>query len=163
MTSAKSQANASGPIISRRGSTMEHRIIIGAPPAGIWSLLADPSDWGRWNPLYPRCTGVLREGETLNMSIALPGLKLQTVRATVVSATPDRELRYLTSSLGGTVIGHRYVTIETVAPGRCEVVNGERLAGLLGPLVARAIGAKAYEGFKQMNEALKAAAETATR
>jgi hypothetical protein len=142
-----------------RGSRVEHSIAIDAPAAIVWEMLADVNDWSRWSPLYASASGTLAVGETLDLAIALPGLKPQPVRATVTAASAGEAIRYLTLNMGGLVKGHRYVEIEPAGATGCVVANGEIMGGLLGPVISAAAGGKVRAGLKAMNEALKARAE----
>jgi hypothetical protein len=145
------------------GVRIEHRIGIQTPPDVIWELLYDIDHWSDWNPLYSQASGSIHIGDTLNLTVVLPGMKPQAVRATVLEWVPNEQLHYRTSGLGGLVKGTRYVEIEQLAPESCIVSNGEITGGLLGPTVARQIGGKIYKGLRLANEALKEQAEARWR
>jgi hypothetical protein len=152
-----------GSLQEPRGTRIEHEIVVDAPVERVWALIADVDGWSRWSTLYPAASGRLETGGTLDLSIALPGLKPQPSRATVVAVEPESAMRYLTVSFGGLVLGNRYMTVRAVGTGRCAVINGEVIGGLLGPLIARLMRAKVAEGFAVMNAELKAQAETSPR
>jgi hypothetical protein len=136
-----------------------HRIEIAAPAATVWGVLADLDHWGSWNPLYVAASGTPVVGTPFAMTIVLEGLKPQKARATIVSVEPEALLEYAISNLGGLVKAFRYVEIEPLEPGSCAVCNGEIMTGLLGRLLARAVGEKVRAGLRGMNEALKAKIE----
>jgi hypothetical protein len=140
---------------------VEHSIEIAAPAAAVWRVLADLDRWGTWNPLYVEASGRPVVGQPFAMTIALEGMKPQQARATIVSVEPEALLEYAISNLGGLVKAFRYVQIEPCDPGTCAVRNGEIMTGLLGRLLARAVGEKVRKGLQGMNEALKAKAEIA--
>ena len=119
----------------------------------------DLADWGAWNPLYTRAEGVIRIGETLRVTMALPGEQPREIRPVVLEWVPNDQLHFQVKALGGLVRATRYVEIEELAPGSCIVTTGEILGGLLAPYVAGGLQARLYRGFKAMNEALKARAE----
>jgi hypothetical protein len=146
-----------------KGVRVEHRIGIQAPAEVIWDIVYDIAKWGSWNPLYTEAAGIIRIGETLTMTVALPGMKPQKARATVLEWVPNEQLHYQTVALGGLVRGTRYVEIEQLAEESCIVANGEIMGGLLGPSLARSVGPKVFRGLRGMNEALKEQAEARWR
>jgi hypothetical protein len=150
---------AAGP----RGVRIEHRIGVQAPAEVIWELIYDIDRWGDWNPLYPEAGGTIRIGETIGMTVALPGARPQKTRATVLEWVPNEQLHYQSTALAGLVRATRYVEIEQLAPESCIVSNGEIIGGFLGTSVARGVGAKVYKGLRGMDEALKEQAETRWR
>jgi hypothetical protein len=138
-----------------------HRIEIAAPAAQVWAVLADLDHWGTWNPLYIEASGKPVVGAPFAMTIALEEMKPQKARATIVTVRPEACLEYAIANLGGLVKAFRYIDLRALGPERCEVVNGEIMTGLLGSLLARAVGEKVRKGLQAMNEALKAKMETA--
>jgi hypothetical protein len=138
-----------------KGYRAEHRIDIDAPVDAVWEILEDFGDWGLWNPLYVETNGALRIGETINMSIVLPGLKPQKASATVTANIPKSLIEYHTRAMGGLTLAYRYIELHQTGPAACTVVNGEVMGGLVGPLLGRAVGAKVLQGMQAMNEALK--------
>lgn len=142
-----------------RGVRIEHCIGIQTPAEVIWELLYAIDGWSRWNPLYVRASGLIYVGETINMAVALPGMKPQNARATVLESVPNEQLRYQTAGFGGLLRGTRYVEIEQSGSESCIVSNGEIMGGLLGQIVARGLGRRVHKGLQLMNEALKEVAE----
>lgn len=153
---------ASAPSLPR-GSSVEHRIEIGVPADFIWELLEDVNGWSSWNPIYRAASGSIGIGDSIDMTVALPGMKPQNVKAKVLTSIPKERLHYGSPALGGLLRATRYVEIESPAPQSCIVTNGEVMSGLLGRLVARGVGPRVREGLQQMNEGLKEAAETKWR
>jgi len=147
---------AAGP----KGVRIEHRIGVQAPGETIWALVHDVAGWGGWNPVYPEARGEVHIGDVLELSLALPGMKPQPVRATVMDWVPNEQLHFRVSSLGGLVRETHYVEIEQLAEESSIVACGVIIGGLLGTSVARQVGSRFYKGLRQMNEALKDRAET---
>lgn len=145
------------------GVRIEHRIGIQAPAEVIWELVYDLEGYRDWNPLYAEASGSIHIGGKLHMTITLPGMKPQSVEATVQEWVPNEQLHYQVTGLGGLVRGLRYVEIEQLGPESCIIANGEISGGLLGPTVARNIGGKIFKGLRLMNEALKEQAEARWR
>jgi hypothetical protein len=143
-----------------RGTRVETRIEVAAPASAIWALLADVDGWSRWNPLYAASRGALRVGEVLHLSVVLPGIaKPQTAPSTVKWVAAGTGVHYQSVSMGGMVLGNRYVTIEPAGPGGSTVINGEVMGGTFGWLIAALMGKKVAQALEGMNAALKAEAE----
>jgi hypothetical protein len=142
-----------------KGVRTEHRIGVQAPPETIWEIVSDLERWGEWNPLYPHASGQIRIGAPLEMTVQLPGLKPQPLRATVLEWVPNEQLHYQVTALGGLVRAIRYIEIEQLAEASCIISNGEIMGGLLGPSVAKSVQGKVFRGLRLMNEALKERAE----
>lgn len=131
-------------------------IAIDAPVGKVWEVLERFGEWPAWNPLYVEARGEFAEGNVLEYSVALPGMKPQRGRATVLALRPAEYVRYQTVSLGGLVRATRFIELRPDGPDRCVLVNGETMGGLLGPLLFRAMGERVRQGLQGMNEALRA-------
>ncbi len=143
------------------GHRIETKIAIAASAVVVWDVLSDVSQWGSWNPLYPQASGTLQQGATLELQVALSGMKPQRALATVrVVAAPTR-LLYETINLGGLVRATRFVEIQDQG-NQCSVVNGEVMSGMLGRLLVRGIEHRIRLGLEGMNVALKRIAERAS-
>src|SRR5258706_14470211 len=55
------------------GIRIEHRIGIQAPAEVIWEVISDLPSWESWNKLYPKASGQIRIGGTLELRTARPG------------------------------------------------------------------------------------------
>jgi hypothetical protein len=141
------------------GLRIEHRVGIQAPPEVIWEVISDLAAWSDWNPIYPRATGEIRIGSTLDITLALPGEKPQQIQPTVMEWVPNDQLHWKLSMMGGLVKTIRFFEIEKLAEESCIVSNGEIIGGMLGPRLGKRMGQKIYRGFRDMDEALKARAE----
>ena len=141
------------------GVRIEHRVGIATPPEVVWDLLYDLRGWSRWNPLYPEASGDIHIGQALDVTVAVPGEKPQTIHPVVLEWVPNEQLHWKVTALGGLVKTVRYIEIEQLAERSCVVSNGEIFGGLLGPNVTRRLGGRIYKGLLQMSEALKAEAE----
>ena len=102
---------------------------------------------------------VVRIGETLSMTLVLPGQPAQEIRPKVLEWVPDEQLHWQLSMLGGAIKTLRYIEIESLAEASCVVDNGELFRGIMGPSLGRRIGRSVQRGFRAMNEALKERAE----
>lgn len=143
-----------------RGYRVEDRIGVQAPPEVIWEVVADLEQWAAWNPTYPKAAGVIRIGEPLTLTLALPGQAQQEIKPRVLEWVPNEQLHWQLSLLGGMIKTLRYIEIQALAEASCIIDNGEIFGGLMGPSLGRRMSRPVRQGFRAMNEALKARAET---
>jgi hypothetical protein len=140
---------------------IEHRIGVLTPAGAIWPMIADINGWGAWNPLYPKARGEVQFGAELELEVALPGEAPRTIRPKVVDWTPNEQIIWKLSMMGGLVRSTRYIEIETLDNGNCIFSNGEIFEGpgmrLIGKKIQRAIKA----GFRTFGETVRDRAEAA--
>jgi hypothetical protein len=141
------------------GVRVEDRIGVQAPAEVIWDIVYDLSRWSEWNPTYPKAQGEVRIGETLDLTLALPGQPEQALKAKVLDWVPNEQLHWRLTLLGGLIKTLRYIEITPLSEVGCIVDNGEIFGGLMGPSLGRRMARPVRQGFKAMNEALKARAE----
>ena len=72
-----------------RGLRIEDRIGVQAPAEVIWEIVHDLSSWAAWNPTYTAAAGEIRIGETLVLTLALPGQPPQEIRPKVLEWVPE--------------------------------------------------------------------------
>ena len=140
---------------------IEHRIGIAAPAEVIWDILAHVPGWETWNPLYTSASGVIRIGEALNLTLALPGQKPEVIAPRVLDWVPYEQLHWYSSAGNGLLKALRYIEIEKLGDESCIFSNGEVFSGLLGPFAAKRMRGALRAGFASMGEAMKAQAEAA--
>jgi hypothetical protein len=145
------------------GFRVEDRIGIQAPAAVIWEIVYDVARWSEWNPTYPKVEGRVRIGETLTVTLALPGQAETVIRPKVLEWQPESQLHWELRLLGGTIRTIRYVEIESLTETACVVDNGEIFGGLMGRSFGRRMSGPVRRGFRAMNEALKTRAEAMWR
>jgi len=142
------------------GLRIEHRVGVQAPAEVIWEVLSDLGSWERWCVLYPKASGEIRIGSVLELTLALPGQAPREIRPTVLEWVPNEQLHWKLTMMGGLMKTVRYFEIETLAEASCIVTNGEILGGLIGPRVGKRMARNIYRAFVDMNDALKARAES---
>lgn len=145
------------------GFRVEHRIGVQAPADVIWEIVYDLPRWSEWNPTYPSAEGNVRIGETLNVTLALPGQPQQALKPRVLEWVPNEQLHWRLTMLHGLISTTRYIEITQLAEANCIVDNGELFGGLMGPSLGRRMGRAVRRGFEAMNEALKERAEAVWR
>ena len=142
---------------------IEHRIGVQAPPEVIWEMVADIPGWQAWNPLYPRAAGQLAFGAVLDLDVAIPGEKPRRIRATVVDWTPNEQIIWKVSMIGGLLQTTRYFEVEKLADESCIFSNGEFFEGPLIRLMGRRQRKAIREGFARFGETVRERAEAAWR
>src|SRR5918997_986201 len=137
------------------------QIEIDAPAKRVWEVLTDFASYPQWNPFIRHISGRPAPGERLQARLAPPGGRAMTFKPKVLTAEPDRELRWLGRlPVPGVFDGEHSFTIEPLEENRVRFVQREAFKGLLVPLFARSLETNTQRGFKEMNRALKERAET---
>ena len=137
------------------------RIEIAAPVERVWSILADFTQYPRWNPFIRSVSGIARRGERLRVSIQPKGRRAMTFRPRVLGAADGQELRWL-GSLGfrGLFGGEHYFLLENLGAGHTRFTQGEKFSGLLVGYFVSQMEKQTQAGFEAMNRALKDRAES---
>ena len=139
---------------------LRSEIEIQASAERVWQLLTDFASFPQWNPFIRKASGTIRVGERLEVYIQPSGASGMTFRPTVLTAEPNRELRWLGHLLiSGLFDGEHSFTIEPLGESRVRFTQREVFTGLLVPLFARGLDTDTRRGFEEMNQALKARAE----
>jgi hypothetical protein len=142
---------------------LQAEVEVQASPERVWQVLTDFADYHQWNPFIVRAAGQAVPGGRLELRMRLPGRRATTFRPQVLEAEPGRRLRWLGRLvLPGLFDGEHRFTIEPAGPGRVRVIQEETFRGLVAPLLLAVIGEPTLEGFRRMNQALKARAEEPT-
>ncbi len=142
---------------------IEHRIGVQTPAGAIWPMIADIEGWPAWNPLYTRAEGKLAFDAKLTLEVALPGDQPRLIKPTVVDWTPNEQIIWKLSMLGGLIRTTRYIEIETLDNGNCIFSNGEIFEGPLLPLLNKKQRKAIKAGFTLFGEKVRDRAEAAWR
>ncbi len=139
--------------------TLKTEIEIAASADYIWSVLMDFVAYPRWNPFITEITGRAVSGKRLYVTITPPGGKAMVVKPKVLTCDVNKQLVWKGSLfLPGIFDGEH--TFEIMQhDGFCVFVQKETFGGLLLPVFERWMLEGTREGFKAMNQALKAEAE----
>jgi hypothetical protein len=139
---------------------LHSEIEIQASPERVWEVLTDLAAYHKWNPFIVRADGEPVVGSRLELHVRLPGRRPTIFRPVVLAADPGRRLRWLGRLLvPGLFDGEHGFTLEPAGPGRVRLTQQERFRGLLARPILAVIVKPTQEGFRQMNQALKARAE----
>ena len=137
-------------------------IEIDASAKRVWELLTDFASYPEWNPFIRSIGGQPAPGERLRARLEPPGGLAMTFKPKVLTAEPNRELRWLGHLLvPGLFDGEHSFTIQPLEDDRVRFIQREAFQGLLVPLFARSLESKTRQGFEEMNRALKGRAEAA--
>jgi hypothetical protein len=137
--------------------------VIEASPERVWAILTDFAAYPEWNPFIRviEIEGDLRVGARLRARIQPSGGKGMTFRPTVLVADPGRELRWIGHLfLPGIFDGEHYFAIRPRSDRTILFQHGEEFRGLLIPSMRKSLDRDTRRGFVEMNEALKARAES---
>jgi hypothetical protein len=137
---------------------------IGASAWRVWELLTDFASYPEWNPFIRSISGELAPGERLQARLEPPGGRAMTFKPKVLTAEPNRELRWLGHLLvPGLFDGEHSFTIQPLEDDRVRFIQREAFKGLLVPLFVQSLESNTRRGFEEMNHALKERAEAAPR
>jgi hypothetical protein len=137
-------------------------IEIDASAKRVWELLTDFASYPEWNPFIRSIGGQPAPGERLRARLEPPGGQAMTFKPKVLTAEPDRELRWLGHLLvPGLFDGEHSFTIQPLEDDRVRFVQREAFRGLLVPLFVGSLESNTRRGFEEMNRALKGRAEAA--
>ena len=134
-------------------------IEIAASPERVWRELTDFASYPSWNTFLREVRGTLREGERLNVKLAL-GKRSVPMKPTLVRVVPERELAWRGSlPIPRMFTGEHCFEIQPLGTGRVLFHHWERFSGALVPLLSRMLDGGTRQGFEAMNRALKQRAE----
>jgi len=144
---------------SARVKTVQREIIINAPAEKVWAALTTFALYQEWNPFISAVTGKASVGERLRVKAKLPGLPEIAFGATVKSSLFPVELEWQAIFLKGVFEASHSFTIERLAVGECRFLHVEQFSGILSAAVLFLLEGRFCEGYRLMNEALKARVE----
>lgn len=133
-------------------------IEIAAPPAKVWSALADNARYGEWNPYHVRVDGDLVEGARLDVELNKPDGSVVKIRPHVLAVEPEKRLDW-GGGIRGVFRGVHVFELHASGNGCTRLVQRETFAGLF---VGFAELGGIEEGYNRMNRALKTKVESAT-
>lgn len=135
-------------------------IEISATPEQVWGVLTNFSEFPNWNPFVRRASGLVKQGEQIEVFLQPPDGPGMTFKPTLTSVLPDRELRWLGHTIvPGLFDGEHIFNIEALETDGVRFIQREVFRGILVSLVLRFIGENTQRGFEAMNKALKVEVE----
>lgn len=131
-------------------------IILEAPAARIWELLADIALYQYWNPLFQRASGQMTVGEQLELVVHLPQIEPFSVKPTLKRVVPQSAFcwQYVLQSKR-VFCGSFCTKIETLPDQQLKVVLKSSFGGLMGPLFSLSMSTPIAAGLESLNKALR--------
>lgn len=139
---------------------LKTEIRIEATPDKVWQILTAFDRYPEWNPFIRSIEGKPEAGAKIRAQIAPPGAKGMTFKPTVLVFEKEKEFKWIGRLLfPGLFDGeHRFELIDN-GNGTTTFIQAERFKGILVPLFKKMLDINTLEGFRVMNEQLKAEAE----
>ena len=142
------------------GAAVHTELEIGAPPARVWSVLAELGSYRYWNPVIREASGELKPGARLRLFFNPPGTRGNVFHPVLTRVEPARELRWAGRPEVPFVLeSEHFFILEAAGDGRTRLIHDMAFTGLLAPLAVKLRGAMIRESFEMMNRALKDRAE----
>jgi hypothetical protein len=137
-------------------------VTIEASSAAIWHILADVERYPQWNPYIRELHGELVPGAPLHFRFSLLGSITLPARASVLTVTVERELRWAGHLLRDKLFrAEHYHRLDLVSERTVRFRHGERFSGVLTVLLWPFLRAWAPGRYRAVNLALKQRAESA--
>ena len=137
------------------GWTIATAAEIDAPPSRVWDVLVDLSAYRDWNPFIVDASGTVAVGETLSLSMALPGWSPMSIAPRLLVVEPARELRWKGRLfVPGLFDGEHWFALTPLPNGRTRLDHSERFTGVLLPLARAMIYEDTVRAFQALNAAL---------
>lgn len=130
--------------------------VIDRPANQVWAVLVDTDRWRDWNPFVTEFVGKLVPDERVAVTLQLPGRKALQMRPRIVEVNEKRSFAWL-GSLGfrGVFDGRHHFEVRPVSLQTCELIQRERLGGVLVPMFRSMITGPTTNAFVALNEACK--------
>jgi len=140
--------------------TLTSEVVIFAPSARVWGILADFSAYPEWNAFIPRATGTLEKGAVLTVRIAPPGGVPMTISPKIIVLEPGSRLTWRGRLFApGVFDGEHDFALAARDSYVTRFTQSETFKGILVPLFAPSLTRNVQAGFVQMNGALKRRSE----
>ena len=140
--------------------TITTEIEIAVPAGEVWAVLMDFGSYGEWNPFIVRLEGEPEVGARLKARLQPPGGKAMTFKPTVTAVEKERFFQWLGRvGLKGIFDGRHSVRLSPTEHGT-RVEHSEKFTGILSGMMSGRRHEMTRQGFRAMNEALKARAES---
>lgn len=131
-------------------------IIIDAPIDRVRELLADTALYPQWHPLFPQVSGQMEVGAAIEVTVALPEIKLFSVRATIRESIPGTRLSWRSAyRLPGLFSWTYCYEVEELEGDRVKFVQNSDYAGLLAPLYHLGMKSALQQGLSELNKAVQ--------
>jgi hypothetical protein len=134
---------------------------IKAKPERIWDILTDFSSYELWNPFMTKIIGEPNLGNKIEVHIRTIRGKNRVYHPVITKLDENKELKWQGRSiLPGIFDGERIFQIESTSPEEVTFTHMEIFSGLGAKFLGRGLDHDLQQGFQEMNNALKARAES---
>ncbi|HET7588306.1 MAG TPA: SRPBCC domain-containing protein [Gammaproteobacteria bacterium] len=138
-------------------------IVIAAPVATVWAILARTADYSDWNPFIRRIDGSLDPGGRLSVVLALGADREITIKPRLIRVLAQREIRWIgRMGIAGLFDGEHSFAVEPEGAGTTRFIHQETFSGLLVPFLWPSLKPRVEKAFADMNSRLKQRAEAHT-
>jgi uncharacterized protein YndB with AHSA1/START domain len=135
-------------------------LVIGAPVALVWEVIADLPRYPEWNPFVVGARSSLVVGEPISMRVRLFPRFTQPQRETVLECVPQERLVYgITGAPWNSLCSLRRHELRPEGSERTHYCSHFELDGWLAPLTRTLLGTLLERGFSAAAQALKDRAE----
>ena len=135
-------------------------IIINSSPEKIWAILIDFKSYPTWNPFIKSIEGELVVGNKITARIEPPEASGMTFKPKVLTLITNKEFSWLGHLLfPGLFDGEHKFELINNSDGTTTFIQSEKFKGILVALFTKMLDRATVNGFKLMNEQLKALAE----
>jgi len=130
-------------------------IEINASAGIVWDILTDFDNFPNWNPFIKKISGILQEGERIEVFIKPPNSNGMDFKPKILTCIPKKELRWLGNLwIPKLFDGEHILIIEKIRGNKVLFVQKERFSGLFVPFFSSSL-MDTKDGFEMMNQALK--------
>jgi hypothetical protein len=155
----KTQSTVHGQVI-KNGKLVYSEIIINATPDKVWEVFTDFAAYPGWNPFVKSFKGQPQQGGNIEVLLQLPGSKPMTFKPTVLQYEKNKELRWIGKLFIPYLFdGEHTFTLTDNGDGTTTFQQYENFRGILIPFMKQMLDVNTLNGFRLMNEALKARVE----
>lgn len=132
------------------------------PASDVWAVLADAGRYREWNPFVTEFVGELVPGERVSVSLQLAGAKAHHLKPRIISVDAGRSFTWQGGmGIRGLFDARHHVEVRDRGPESCELIQHERLSGVLVPMFRSTLTGPTPQAFVALNEACKARVEHA--
>lgn len=155
----KTQSTVNGQVI-KNGKRVYSEIVIKATPDKVWKVFTDFAAYPSWNLFVQSFKGRPQKGGHIEVLLHLPGGKPMTFKPTVLQYEKNRELRWIGKLFIPCLFdGEHTFTLTDNGDGTTTFQQYEHFRGMLIPFMKKMLEVNTLDGFRLMNEALKARVE----
>ncbi|KAF5044261.1 hypothetical protein DSECCO2_493620 [anaerobic digester metagenome] len=128
--------------------------MINVPADKVWAVLSERALYQEWNPFITQLSGELKEGNLLDVTVALPNRPDTKFKSKVIRMESGKEFLTKGAIKKGLLTSEHSFLIETIEEKKCVFSQRVVFTGLVTLFSGKTIKA-AQINLNKMNEALK--------